>query len=111
LCGSRDDEPLPASSGDVGINNSCINDLIYQASIVSNHLLSNVEKKQACYLPIPDDDNGLPIIGPHPYYKSLYLATGHSVWGILNGPGTGKLISEWIIHGLAKCVKYGKPDL
>jgi glycine/D-amino acid oxidase-like deaminating enzyme len=32
------------------------------------------------------------------------LATGHSVWGILNAPATGEVMSELILDGAARHV-------
>lgn len=56
-------------------------------------------KQQACYLPISPD--GIPMIGPVPGVDGAFIATGHSCWGILNGPATGLLISELIVDGKA----------
>jgi glycine/D-amino acid oxidase-like deaminating enzyme len=33
--------------------------------------------------------------------KSAYVATGHSVWGILNAPATGEVMAELILDGKA----------
>ena len=48
--------------------------------------------------------DGLPLIGPVPGVEGAYLATGHSVWGILNAPATGDAIAELIIDGAARSV-------
>jgi glycine/D-amino acid oxidase-like deaminating enzyme len=32
------------------------------------------------------------------------VATGHSVWGMLNAPATGEAMSELIMDGAARCV-------
>jgi glycine/D-amino acid oxidase-like deaminating enzyme len=46
----------------------------------------------------------LPLIGPVPGVKGAYVATGHSVWGILNAPATGEAMAELIIDGSARTV-------
>jgi glycine/D-amino acid oxidase-like deaminating enzyme len=44
----------------------------------------------------------LPLIGPMPGLKGAYVATGHSVWGILNAPATGEAMAELIVDGDAR---------
>jgi glycine/D-amino acid oxidase-like deaminating enzyme len=41
----------------------------------------------------------LPLIGEYPGVQGLYIATGHSCWGILNSPVTGLMMSELIVDG------------
>jgi glycine/D-amino acid oxidase-like deaminating enzyme len=73
--------------------------------------------EQACYLPSTED--GIPIMGPllsprqsqqdddsksplsseHRSDCGLYIATGHSCWGILLGPGTGECMASVIATG------------
>jgi glycine/D-amino acid oxidase-like deaminating enzyme len=36
--------------------------------------------------------------------KGAYLATGHSVWGILNAPATGEAMAQLILNGAATSV-------
>ena len=36
--------------------------------------------------------------------KGAYVATGHSVWGILNAPATGEALAELILNGAATSV-------
>ncbi len=57
---------------------------------------------QACYRPVVGD--GWPLIGPVPGVEGAYVATGHSVWGMLNAPATGEAISELILAGHAGTV-------
>ncbi|MCG2628812.1 FAD-binding oxidoreductase [Bradyrhizobium sp. WYCCWR 13023] len=58
--------------------------------------------KQACYRPVTED--GLPLIGRVPQDERLYVATGHSVWGILNAPATGEALAELIVEGATRNV-------
>ncbi|KAG1329969.1 hypothetical protein G6F62_007440 [Rhizopus arrhizus] len=106
ICGASDKEPLPTSADQVAVDAKAIDALIHQAGHISYKLSSQnakLIKRQACYLPI-SDETGAPLIGPHAGYKNLYLATGHSFWGILNSPITGKMISEYLLDGKVSCV-------
>jgi glycine/D-amino acid oxidase-like deaminating enzyme len=58
--------------------------------------------RQACFRPISSD--GLPVIGRVPGVSGAYVATGHSVWGILNAPATGEAMAELIADGSAHTV-------
>ena len=49
---------------------------------------------QACYRPVTRD--GLPLMGAVPGAAGAYVATGHSVWGMLNGPASGEAMAELI---------------
>jgi len=46
----------------------------------------------------------MPIMGAIVGVNGAYVATGHGVWGILNGPATGEALAELIIDGAAKTV-------
>lgn len=54
--------------------------------------ISTTLSSGACYRPIPQD--GMPLIGPVPGASGVYVATGHSVWGILNAPATAEAIAD-----------------
>jgi len=58
--------------------------------------------RQACYRPVTQD--GLPLIGRVPGIEGAYVATGHSVWGILNAPATGEAIAELLVDGTTRTV-------
>lgn len=58
--------------------------------------------QQACFRPVTAD--GLPLIGRVPQDQGLYVATGHSVWGILNAPATGEALAELIVKGATRNV-------
>ena len=65
--------------------------------------------RQACYLPNVEGAVAGPLIG-HTNTKGLLMAAGHTCWGIQNGPGTGKLISEFVFDGEAKSAKISSLD-
>ncbi|EFA03961.2 FAD-dependent oxidoreductase domain-containing protein 1 [Tribolium castaneum] len=48
------------------------------------------------------DDSG--IIGPHPYYHNLYIATGFSAYGIQQAPAIGRAVAELILDGDFKTI-------
>ncbi|GLH06192.1 FAD-dependent oxidoreductase domain-containing protein 1 [Gryllus bimaculatus] len=48
------------------------------------------------------DANG--IVGLHPYYQNLYLATGFSGHGIQHGPAVGRAVMEMIVDGGFKTI-------
>jgi glycine/D-amino acid oxidase-like deaminating enzyme len=51
--------------------------------------------RQACFRPVMRD--GLPLIGPVPGAEGAFVATGHSVWGMLNAPATGELMADLVL--------------
>lgn len=53
--------------------------------------------RQACFRPVTED--GLPLIGAIPGIENAWVATGHSVWGMLNAPATGEAMAELILDG------------
>ena len=58
--------------------------------------------RQSCFRPVTQDS--LPLIGKVPGLEGAYVATGHSVWGILNAPATGEAMAELIADGAARSV-------
>lgn len=58
--------------------------------------------RQACFRPVTED--GIPLIGAVPGVASAYVATGHSVWGMLNAPATGEAMAELILDGATRHV-------
>jgi glycine/D-amino acid oxidase-like deaminating enzyme len=61
-----------------------------------------ITARQACFRPVTED--GLPLIGAVPGTDGAYVATGHSVWGMLNAPATGEAMTELILDGTARHV-------
>jgi glycine/D-amino acid oxidase-like deaminating enzyme len=58
--------------------------------------------RQACFRPVTE--NGVPMIGGVPGVEGAYVATGHSVWGMLNAPATGEAMAELILDGVPQHV-------
>ena len=56
--------------------------------------------RQACFRPVTED--GLPLMGRVPGVDGAFVATGHSVWGMLNAPATGEAMAELILDGAAR---------
>lgn len=108
-CGDGDKEvPLPPTSAEVEVDQAKCQEVIDYVGSISDQLRDGkVEARQACYL--PSCPIGGPLIGLTST-KGLYLAAGHTCWGIQNGPGTGKLISEFVFDGKAKSAKIGSLD-
>ena len=46
----------------------------------------------------------MPLIGQVPGVEGAFVATGHSVWGILNGPATGEAMTQLMVDGAATTV-------
>ena len=95
--------PLPVDPADVAPDPGALEKLHAIAAAASPILArSTVLARQACFRPITRD--GLPLIGPVPGLEGAYVATGHSVWGILNAPATGEAMAELILDGRAETV-------
>ena len=63
---------------------------------------AEVIARQACYRPVTAD--GLPLIGSVPDFQNLYVATGHSVWGMLNAPGTATALADMLLTGESRAI-------
>lgn len=65
---------------------------------------AKIESTQACFR--PESTRDTPIIGK--LGTGLWMASGHSVWGICNGPGTGKItvrFSGWAWNSMLRVIK------
>ena len=103
ICGLSDTKPLPIDPAHVTLEPGAADRLRAMATTISPALgASEVLAEQACYRPITTD--GLPLIGRIPGVAGAYVATGHSVWGMLNGPATGEAMAELIIDGKTSTV-------
>lgn len=110
-CGEGDHSvPLPATTADVQVDQKNCQDIFNQVGSVSDELRDGqVCARQACYLPTVSAIRGGPLVG-HSGTKGLYVAAGHTCWGIQNAPGTGKVMSEFVFDGNAKSAKIGSLD-
>ncbi|THU51525.1 hypothetical protein C4D60_Mb06t31950 [Musa balbisiana] len=100
ICGMSKEDEVPDDPEAIVGERESIAMLHKIAGTVSCHLKEgevDVVAEQACCLPCTDD--GLPVIGEIPEVKGCYIATGHSCWGILNGPATGASLAELILEG------------
>jgi glycine/D-amino acid oxidase-like deaminating enzyme len=103
VCGISSESPLPIDPAAVAPDPDAIERLERICNEVSPALASaKIVARQACYRPITRD--GLPVIGRVPGVEGAYIATGHSVWGILNAPATGEAMAELITDGAAHAI-------
>jgi glycine/D-amino acid oxidase-like deaminating enzyme len=100
VCAISSEMPLPTDPAQVAPDPGAIERLEAMCAALSPMLSpAKILARQACYRPITAD--GLPLIGRVPGVAGAYVATGHSVWGILNAPATGEAMAELIVDGSA----------
>lgn len=113
VCGEPDPSvPLPETADLVGFDEAQCDDLVAYIGTVSPVLAAApVTLKQACYLPrhMRSGEEMSPLVG-RTSVDGLYVASGHTCWGIQNGPATGKLMSEFIFEGMAKSADIAELD-
>jgi glycine/D-amino acid oxidase-like deaminating enzyme len=103
VCGLSSQEPLPLDPARVAADAGTIARLERICAALSPVLAgAPILARQACYRPVTQD--GLPLIGPVRGAPGAYVATGHSVWGMLNAPATGEAMAELILDGAARTV-------
>ncbi|KAI9843044.1 MAG: hypothetical protein M1837_006675 [Sclerophora amabilis] len=102
-CGEGDSLiPLPNTSDLVQVDERRCDEIVEYISAISDEMRDGeVTARQACYLPNVSGAASGPLIG-ETGVKGLLMAAGHTCWGIQNGPGTGKLMSEFVFDGKAK---------
>jgi glycine/D-amino acid oxidase-like deaminating enzyme len=103
VCGLSGEAPLPVdpahvATEDGGPEKLCAMTAMFAPDLGNAEILAS----QACYRPVTQD--GMPLIGAVPGVAGAYVATGHSVWGMLNGPATGEAMAELILDGAASSV-------
>ncbi|SPN97661.1 uncharacterized protein DNG_01174 [Cephalotrichum gorgonifer] len=101
-CGEPDNSvPLPETADLVQVDDTQCDDLISYISTISPPLrAAPIKARQSCYLPRHmrfGQERG-PIAGPTSV-SGVWVASGHTCWGIQNGPGTGYLMAEWLFEG------------
>jgi glycine/D-amino acid oxidase-like deaminating enzyme len=98
VCAVSSESPLPLDPAVVAPDPGAIERLHAMCRRLSPALAdAKVLARQACFRPVTED--GLPLIGAVPGVDGAYVATGHSVWGILNAPATGEAIADLILDG------------
>jgi glycine/D-amino acid oxidase-like deaminating enzyme len=98
ICGVSGIAPLPVEPSHVQPEpGGCETLREISLRLVPQLAAAKVLASQACYRPITAD--GLPLIGPTPQLQGVYIATGHSVWGMLNATGTAEALADLIIDG------------
>ncbi|KLU90047.1 FAD-dependent oxidoreductase, variant [Magnaporthiopsis poae ATCC 64411] len=104
-CGEIDElVPLPPTADMVEADESQCEDLIAYLGLVSPQLASApVKARQACYMPERK---------PHPVFgqtltPGLWVAAGHSCWGIQHAPATGLLMAEMMMDGRVSSIEPG----
>lgn len=103
VCGEGDTAAgVPESTDDVEVLRDRCDELFKNVGYISPQLKNGrILKRQACYLPVVDvPSHSGPFIG-NTNVENLYLASGHSCWGINNAPGTGLLMAELLLDGEA----------
>ncbi len=103
VCGLSSEDALPVDPSDVSVDKGYPEQLRSMTATIAPELgASELLAVQACYRPVTAD--GIPLIGPVAGVEGAFVATGHSVWGMLNGPATGEAIAELIVDGAASTV-------
>jgi glycine/D-amino acid oxidase-like deaminating enzyme len=103
VCAISSESPVPLDPAAVTPDPGAIERLEAICRALSPVLAeSPILARQACYRPVTT--HGLPLIGPVPGVAGAFVATGHSVWGILNAPATGEALAELIVDGAARTV-------
>ncbi|KAF7342045.1 DAO domain-containing protein [Mycena venus] len=108
-CGPGDDSLVPDNVDDVAVDSTACESLLKNVFAISEELRAGaVEVRQACFLPVSSIGGG-PIIGAvEKVAKGLFVATGHTCWGISNAPGTAKAMAELVLDGKIKCADLKK---
>ena len=113
VCGLSSQQALPDDPADVAPDPGAQEALQAMTRAFAPGLADTpILATQACFRPVTQD--GLPLLGPVPGVANAYVATGHSVWGILNAPASGEAMAELIVEGATEArrpapVRSGSP--
>ena len=103
VCAISTTGPLPISPAEVLPDKGAHARLEAMCRAISPALAAApIVARQACFRPVTED--GLPLMGRVPGVDGAFVATGHSVWGMLNAPATGEAMAELILDGTARHV-------
>ncbi len=103
VCGPSGESALPSDPSGVAPDAGAYETLRAMTARLAPKLAAGeLVAAQTCYRPVVRD--GLPLIGRVPGVARAYVATAHSVWGMLNGPATGEAMAELIVDGAASTV-------
>ena len=103
VCAISSESPLPDDPADASPDEGAFERLEAICCDISPMLAAKrIMARQACHRPVTRD--GLPLIGAVPGAPGAFVATGHSVWGILNAPATGEAIAELVMDRAAGTV-------
>jgi glycine/D-amino acid oxidase-like deaminating enzyme len=106
VCAVSSTGPLPVDPADVAPDEGAHERLEAMCRNISPALAAApIVARQACFRPVTED--GLPLIGRVPGVAGAYVATGHSVWGMLNAPATGEAMAELILDGSTTRIDLG----
>lgn len=104
VCAISSTQPVPVDPADVLPDEGAHERLEALCRNISPALAAApIKARQVCFRPVTED--GLPLIGRVPGVDGAYVATGHSVWGMLNAPATGEAMAELIVDGTARHVE------
>ena len=119
-CEAADPEvPLPKGTSSVEIDTERCKEIHSILAEVSPSIKSSeIVANQACFQPVILHGGKRrklvgPMLGPLDGIGGLFIAAGHDSWGIANGPGTGKVLSELILDGSCKAADVSalQPDI
>lgn len=112
MCGDHTDplrqRPFTAKATDATPSEIAVNNHQNRLEFISEKFKdAKIEATQACFR--PESTRNKPIIGR--LGTGLWMASGHSVWGICNGPGTGKLMVSLLGASQTSCADISKAEL